>query len=160
MTTQRCILVADKVSTAVLETKMVTNGLWSVPRWKGRPYSSSSGHQIQFPRLPFIFASNSFQSSRLFSKQFQWDAILFHLKSQLQHRRRRHHMPESAYSFHHMSQTPCQPQAHICWAQTPLYTLLSRPTSLLSGTADARAAVPWIGRVWNQSCWTQFHQTS
>lgn len=32
MTTQRCILVADKVSTAVLETKMVTNGLWSVPR--------------------------------------------------------------------------------------------------------------------------------
>ena len=56
-------------------------------------------------------------------------------------------MPESAYSFHHMSQTPCQPQAHICWAQTALYTRLSRPTSLLSGTADARAAVPWIGRV-------------
>lgn len=60
MTTQRCILVADKVSTAILETKIVTNGLWSVPRWKGRQYSSSSGHQIQFPRLPFIFASNSF----------------------------------------------------------------------------------------------------
>lgn len=45
MTTRRCILVADKVSTAVLGPKMVGNGLWSVPRWKGRPYSSSSGHQ-------------------------------------------------------------------------------------------------------------------
>lgn len=34
MTTQRCILVADKVSTAVLETKMVTNGCGLFPGGK------------------------------------------------------------------------------------------------------------------------------
>ena len=53
-------------------------------------------------------------------------------------------MPESAFSFHHMAQAPCQPQAQIYCVKTPSRTILSKPISLLSEAVHAAAAAMWI----------------
>ena len=52
-------------------------------------------------------------------------------------------MPESAFSFHHKAQAPCQPQAQICYTQMPSHTILSKPISLLSRAVHAAAVATW-----------------
>ena len=92
ITAQRCILAAAKVGTAIWGPKMVANGLWSINRWKGRPYWYFWNFRTP-NTIPFLLYLRvvPFALFECF-EAMQWDTLQhhpLHVKSRLSHHKER-----------------------------------------------------------------------